>query len=101
MIHGHQNRTQNKHSFPLQAQTGVTQYPILRRNAYLKTPFQLYWLYDLYFRMILENFDNFSLHHRVQTGSSRAHPASYLIGTRDPFPGGKASGVWSWPLTSI
>jgi hypothetical protein len=31
----------------------------------------------------------FSLHHRVQTGSG-AHPASYPMGTRGPFPGGKA-----------
>jgi hypothetical protein len=28
---------------------------------------------------------NFSLHHRVQTGS---HPGSYLMGTRGSFPGG-------------
>jgi hypothetical protein len=37
---------------------------------------------------------NFSLHHRL-------HPASYPMGTRGSFPGGKAAGVWSWPLTSI
>jgi hypothetical protein len=42
---------------------------------------------------------NFSLHHRVQTESG-AHPASYLMGTRGSFPGGKAAGGWSWPLTS-
>jgi hypothetical protein len=35
---------------------------------------------------------NFSLHHRVQTGSG-AHPASYPIGTRGPFPRGKAAGA--------
>jgi hypothetical protein len=34
---------------------------------------------------------NFSLHHRVQNGSV-AHPASYSMGTRGSFPGGKASG---------
>jgi hypothetical protein len=34
---------------------------------------------------------NFSFHHRVQTGSG-AHPASYPIGTRGSFPGGKAAG---------
>jgi hypothetical protein len=34
---------------------------------------------------------NFSLHHRVQTGSE-AHPASYPVGTRGYFPGGKAAG---------
>jgi hypothetical protein len=32
---------------------------------------------------------NFSLHHRVQNGSG-AHPASYPMGTRGSFPGGKA-----------
>jgi hypothetical protein len=34
---------------------------------------------------------NFSLHHRVQTGSG-AHPASYSVGTSGSFPGGKAAG---------
>jgi hypothetical protein len=43
---------------------------------------------------------NFSLHHRVQNGSG-AHPASYPIGSRGSFPGGKAAGAWSWPLASI
>jgi hypothetical protein len=43
---------------------------------------------------------NFSVHHRVQNGSG-AHPASYPMGTRGSFPGGKATGSWSWPLTSI
>jgi hypothetical protein len=42
---------------------------------------------------------NFSLHHRVQNGSG-AHPA-YPVVTRGSFPGGKAVGAWSWPLTSI
>jgi hypothetical protein len=37
---------------------------------------------------------NFSLHHRVQNGSG-AHPASYRMGTRGSFPGGKAAGGWS------
>jgi hypothetical protein len=35
---------------------------------------------------------NFSLHHRIQNGSG-AHPASYPMGTRDSFPGGKAAGA--------
>jgi hypothetical protein len=39
------------------------------------------------------------LHHRVQNGSG-AHTASYPVGTRGSFSGGKAAGVWSWPLTS-
>jgi hypothetical protein len=43
---------------------------------------------------------NFSLNHRVQTGSG-AHPASYPMGTVGSFPGGKAAGERSWPLTSI
>jgi len=43
---------------------------------------------------------NFSLHHRVQTGSG-AHPASYPISTRCPFRGGKVVGAWSWSLTYI
>jgi hypothetical protein len=35
---------------------------------------------------------NFSLHHRVQTGSG-AHPASYPMGKRGSFPGDKAAGA--------
>jgi hypothetical protein len=35
---------------------------------------------------------NFSLHHRVQNGSG-AHPASYPMGTRGSFTGGKAAGT--------
>jgi hypothetical protein len=42
---------------------------------------------------------NFSLHLLVQNGSG-AHPASYPMGTRGSFPGGKVAGAWSWPLTS-
>jgi hypothetical protein len=34
---------------------------------------------------------NFYLHHRVQNGSG-AHLASYSMGTRRSFPGGKAAG---------
>jgi hypothetical protein len=33
---------------------------------------------------------NFSLHHCVQNGSG-AHPASYPMGSRGSFPGGKAA----------
>jgi len=36
---------------------------------------------------------NFSSHHRVQTGPV-PHPASYPMGTRGFFPGGKAAGAW-------
>jgi hypothetical protein len=35
---------------------------------------------------------NFSLYHRVQNGSG-AHTASYPMGTRGSFRGGKAAGV--------
>jgi hypothetical protein len=35
---------------------------------------------------------NFPLHHRIQNGSG-AHPASYPMGTRGSFPGGKAAGA--------
>jgi hypothetical protein len=42
----------------------------------------------------------FSPHHRVQTGSE-AHPASYTMSTRGSVPGGKADEAWNWPLTSI
>jgi hypothetical protein len=35
---------------------------------------------------------NLSLHHCVQNGSG-AHPASYPMGTRGSFPGGKAAGA--------
>jgi hypothetical protein len=35
---------------------------------------------------------NFSLHHHVQNGSV-AHSASYPMGTRGSFPGGKAAGA--------
>jgi hypothetical protein len=43
---------------------------------------------------------NFSLHHHIQNISG-AHPASYPMGTRGSFPGVRAAGAWSWPLTSI
>jgi len=33
-----------------------------------------------------------SLHHCIQT-SSRVHPASYPMGTKGSFPGGKVAGV--------
>jgi hypothetical protein len=36
--------------------------------------------------------------HRVQNGSG-THPASYPMGTRASFPGGKATGAWSSPFT--
>jgi hypothetical protein len=38
---------------------------------------------------------DFSLLHSIQT-SSGTHPASYPMGTKGPFPGGKATGAWNW-----
>jgi hypothetical protein len=43
---------------------------------------------------------DYSLLRNVQTGSG-AHLASYTMGTVSCFPGGKAAGTWTWPLTSI
>jgi hypothetical protein len=52
--------------------------------------------YTLYYRGSRVRFPagagNLSLHHRVQNGSG-AHPASYSMGTRGFFPGGKAGGT--------
>jgi hypothetical protein len=36
--------------------------------------------------------------HSVQTDSG-VHPSSCPMGTEGSFPGGKAAGSWSWPLT--
>jgi hypothetical protein len=41
-----------------------------------------------------EGVENFSLHHRVQTGSA-AHPVSCPMGIKCFFPGSKAAGGWS------
>jgi hypothetical protein len=60
-----------------------------------------YWLDDRGCRVRFPaGARNFSLHHRVQNGPE-AHPDSYPMGNRGSFPGGKAAGAWSWPLTSI
>jgi hypothetical protein len=40
----------------------------------------------------LEGDGNFSLHHHIQNVSG-AHPASYPMGTRSSFYGGKAAGT--------
>jgi hypothetical protein len=42
--------------------------------------------------VMLPYYKNFSLHYRVQNGSG-AHPASYPMGIRDSFSGGKAAGA--------
>jgi len=44
------------------------------------------------------NFGTFSIRHSFRTGSE-AHPVSYPMGIGGSFPGGKATGSWSWPLT--
>jgi hypothetical protein len=41
---------------------------------------------------------NFSLRHRVQTGSG-AHTVSYPTDTEGSFSGSKAAWAWSWPYT--
>jgi len=47
------------------------------------------------------NVRNFSLHHRVQTGSG-VHPASYPIPeTGGSYPGCKKAGAWNRLLSSI
>jgi hypothetical protein len=43
---------------------------------------------------------DFCLLYSIQTGSE-AHPPSYPMDIGGSFPGGKAAGAWSWPLTSI
>jgi len=52
---------------------------------------------------MLENlscwYGNFSLLNRVQTNSG-AHSASYPMGAGGSFPESKATGAWSWPITS-
>jgi len=40
---------------------------------------------------VLTEAGNFSLHHHVQTG----------FGPSGSFPGGRATGAWSWALTFI
>jgi len=43
---------------------------------------------------------NFSLHHRVHTGSgAHSPPIQCVQGALSP--GGKVAGAWSWPLTSF
>jgi len=43
---------------------------------------------------MLAGSENLSLHHRLQIRSG-AHPASYPMGARSSFPGGKSAGAWS------
>jgi hypothetical protein len=45
--------------------------------------------------------DNFSSSPQCPQTGSGTHTVSYLMSTEGHFPGGRAAGVWSWPLTSI
>jgi hypothetical protein len=51
-------------------------------------------------RVRFQAVQDYSVLCSVQTDSG-VHPASYPVGTGGSFPGGKAAGPWSWPLTSI
>jgi hypothetical protein len=50
--------------------------------------------------LVLAGAGNFSLHHRVQTGSG-AHPASYPMCTMGSLPRDEAARVWSLTFTCI
>jgi hypothetical protein len=55
--------------------------------------FEIYLQYDRCSRVRFPaGAGNFSLHRRFQNGSG-AHPASYLMGTRGSFHGGKEAGA--------
>jgi len=57
---------------------------LLRAGYYSPSPV-------LYILKTVSGTGSFSLHHRVQTGSG-VRLASYTMGTRGSFPGGKAGG---------
>jgi hypothetical protein len=44
---------------------------------------------------------NFFIRFWTSLSGSGAHPASYPMGNRASFTGGKATGTWSWQLNSI
>jgi hypothetical protein len=77
--------------------------PTFRRTFFLQLPVGIALGYGLDDRGSRVRFPaeigNFFLRHRVQNGSE-AHPASYPMGNRGSYPGGKAARVWSWPLTT-
>jgi hypothetical protein len=99
------------HSDKLSCEMTVLQLPgdfnfcVCRRSATFSLPsveIELHYSFFLIFFKKLVYFigswaGSFSLLQRVQNGSG-AHPASYPVGTGGTFPGGKAAGVWSWPL---
>jgi hypothetical protein len=53
---------------------------------------------DTFFWLLIRGGEEISLPHAVQTGSG-AYPSFYLMCTGSSYPGGKAAGAWSWPLT--
>jgi len=44
---------------------------------------------------------NNSATERAVASNSGAHPASYPMGNRGSFPGGKTAGTWCWPHTEV
>jgi hypothetical protein len=77
---------------PLPHYVLMAQYLVKHRDNLL----YLFWGYGLDERSSRVRFPagagNLSLHHRVQNGSG-THPASYPMGTRGSFLGGKAAGA--------
>jgi hypothetical protein len=54
--------------------------------------FHYYYYYHHHHQFNYRHRGNFSLYHRVQTGSG-AHPTSYPMGTGGFFPGSKTAGA--------
>jgi hypothetical protein len=112
----------NETSTARETNEDITQYSSHLFEFSVTTPYRRRRLYALYCRLLwIRNFidtlfyglddrgsrvrfpagaGNFSLHHHVQNGSG-AYTASYPMGIRGSFLGGKAAGACSWPLTSI
>jgi hypothetical protein len=72
------------------------QFPVGQEFSLLHVVQTGYGTHPTSYPMGPSRFKNFL---RVHTGSG-AHSVSYPMGTRDSFYGGKAAGMWSWPLTS-
>jgi len=72
---------------PLVKKYETRSFIIMLTNAYHWTHFLARWIHSTY-------------PHTIQI-SSGTHLTSYPMGTKSSFPGGKAAGAWSWPLTSI
>jgi len=41
------------------------------------------------------------LFHNASYLAPNIYPASFVVGTKGPFPAHKGTGMWSWLLTSI